>query len=117
MMIASYENFKKSNRLVLFGQEDAGKEEPDRLLSYYYKTQQYEDVVSNINLQIVTGEKGTGKSALLRIAFLEAQESNITPIWIRLDDLTEIFDSILSTTHLYKLKTLWKKSISKLIAM
>lgn len=68
--------FKKENRLKLFGNEDAGKEKEDRLLSYYFKTQQYEDVVSNINLQIIVGEKGTGKSALLKIAYIE---SDTTP--------------------------------------
>lgn len=40
-MEIKYENFKKENRLKLFGHEDAGKEREDRLLSYYYKTLQY----------------------------------------------------------------------------
>ena len=113
----SYECFNKTNRLKLFGHEDAGKERNDRLLSYYYKTQQYEDIMSDIDLQIVIGEKGTGKSALLKIAFIEDQESTITPIWIRLDDLSELYKEILNSSNLYELKTLWKKSISKLIVM
>lgn len=106
--------FKKENRLKLFGNEDAGKEKEDRLLSYYFKTQQYEDVVSNINLQIIVGEKGTGKSALLKIAYIE---SDTTPIWIRLDDLSELYHDILTSSNLYELISLWKKSLSKLIAM
>ncbi len=113
----SYEHFKKENRLKLFGHEDAGKEEEDRLLSYYYKTLQYEDVVSDIGLQIVTGEKGTGKSALLKMAYIEAQSSPIVPMWIRLDDLSELYGDILKSSNLYELKTMWKKSISKLIVM
>lgn len=112
-----YENFKKENRLKLFGHEDAGKEREDRLLSYYYKTLQYEDIVSDIDLQVVIGEKGTGKSALLKMAFLEAHNTPITPIWIRLDDLSELYSDILNSDDLYQLKTLWKKSISKLIVM
>ena len=116
-MNTSYENFKKENRLRLFGHEDAGKEREERLLSYYYKTLQYEDIVSDIDLQIVTGEKGTGKSALLKMAFIEAQESSTVPIWIRLDDLSELYTNILNCDDLYQLKTLWKKSISKLIVM
>ena len=60
-MNQTYEIFKKENRLTLFGHEDAGKEKEDRLYSYYYKTVQYEDIMSTIDLQIITGEKGTGK--------------------------------------------------------
>lgn len=116
-MNQTYENFKKENRLNLFGHEDAGKEKEDRLSSYYYKTVQYEDVMSAIDLQIITGEKGTGKSALLRMAYLDSQESGIVPIWIRLDDLSELYNDILNSNNLYQLKTLWKQSISKLVIM
>mgnify|MGYP004466291207 CR=1 FL=1 len=35
IMKSSYENFKKENRIKLFGHEDAGKEEDSRLSSYY----------------------------------------------------------------------------------
>lgn len=83
-MNTTYENFKKENRLRLFGHEDAGKEDDDRLSSYYYKTSEYEDVMSNIDFQIVTGEKGTGKSALLKMAYKESSDMDIVPMWIRL---------------------------------
>lgn len=116
-MNTTYETFKKENRLSLFGHEDAGKEEDSRLSSYYYKTIQYEDVMSDIDLQIIIGEKGTGKSALLKMAFLEAKESDIVPIWIRLDELSELYSAILDATNLYQLKTLWKRAISKLVVM
>lgn len=110
-------SLKKDNRLKLFGHEDAGKEDNSRLTSYYYKTLQYEDVMSNIKLQIVTSEKGTGKSALLKMAFIESANSDIVPIWIRLDDLSELYSDILNADNLYQLKTLWKRSISKLVIM
>ena len=113
----SQEIFKKENRLKLFGHEDAGKEKNDRLQSYYYKTQQYEDILSDINLQIIVGEKGTGKSALLKIAYIESVSNKITPVWIRLDDLSELYHTILTSSDLYELKSIWKKSISKLVAM
>ena len=116
-MNTTYENFKKDNRLKLFGHEDAGKEDNSRLTSYYYKTLQYEDVMSDIKLQIVTGEKGTGKSALLKMAFIETSNTDIVPIWIRLDDLSELYSEILNSENLYQLKTLWKRSISKLVIM
>lgn len=113
----TYETFKKENRLKLFGHEDAGKEDDERLTSYYYKTLQYEDVMSELDLQIVTGEKGTGKSALLKIAFLESKNNDTVPIWIRLDDLSDLYSEILKSENLYHLKTLWKRAISKLVVM
>lgn len=117
MNYATYEDFKKENRLKLFGHEDAGKEKEERLTSYYYKTTQYEDISSDIDLQIITGEKGTGKSALLKMSYIEAKENDYVAIWIRLDDLSELYGDILNEEDLYKLKTLWKKSISKLVVM
>lgn len=116
-MNTNYDVFKKDNRLKLFGHEDAGKEDTSRLTSYYYKTLQYEDVMSDIKLQIVTGEKGTGKSALLKMAFVEVSNTDTVPIWIRLDDLSELYSEILNSDNLYQLKTLWKRSISKLVIM
>lgn len=117
MNSATYEDFKKENRLKLFGHEDAGKEKAERLTSYYYKTTQYEDISSDIDLQIITGEKGTGKSALLKMSFIETQENDYFAIWVRLDDLSELYSDILKEEDLYTLKTLWKKSISKLVVM
>lgn len=117
IMNTTYETFKKDNRLKLFGHEDAGKEDDSRLTSYYYKTLQYEDVMSDIKLQIITGEKGTGKSALLKMAYIETSNTDIVPIWIRLDDLSELYSDILDSNNLYQLKTLWKRSISKLVIM
>ena len=116
-MDTTYEIFRKDNRLKLFGHEDAGKEENDRLTSYYYKTVQYEEVMSDIDLQIVVGEKGTGKSALLKMAYIENSKSEIVPIWIRLDDLSELYEDILKSDDLYQLKTLWKRAIGRLVIM
>ncbi len=117
MNCATYEDFKKENRLKLFGHEDAGKEKKERLTSYYYKTIQYEDISSDIDLQIIIGEKGTGKSALLKMSFIETQNNDYVAIWIRFDDLSELYSDILKEEDLYKLKTLWKKSVSKLVVM
>lgn len=73
--------------------------------------------MSDIKLQIITGEKGTGKSALLKMAYIETSNTDIVPIWIRLDDLSELYSDILDSNNLYQLKTLWKRSISKLVIM
>ena len=112
---STYETFRKENLIKLFGEEDAGKESEDRLNSYYYQTTDYDKVRSEIKRQIVPGEKGTGKSALLKIAVFESRSKGIVPISIRLDDLSELYSGILAEENLYSLKTLWKKSISKLV--
>lgn len=51
------------------------------------------------------------------MAFLELSKSEIVPVWIRLDDLSELYSDILSSDNLYQLKTLWKRAISKLVMM
>lgn len=112
-----YKIFKKENRLALFGHEDAAKEKKDRLTSYYYRTSQYEDMMSNIDLQVVIGEKGTGKSALLKMAYIDSDNVECVPIWIRLDDISELYSDILVESDLHKLKTLWKRAISKVVVM
>lgn len=116
-MSSTNNDFKKENRIRLFGHEDAGKEKDARLSEYYFKTTQYEDIASDLGLQIVVGEKGTGKSALLKMAYINGKQSEDVALWIRLDDLSEIYEELLTEENLYKLKTLWKKAISRLVVM
>lgn len=113
----SVPDFKKENRLRLFGHEDAGKEKEQRLSEYYFRTNQYEDVCSDIDFQMVVGEKGTGKSALLKMAYIEGIENKEISIWIRMEDLSELYSDLLEEEDLYKLKMLWKKAISRLVVM
>lgn len=110
-------DFRKENRLRLFGHEDAGKEKVQRLSEYYFRTNQYEDVYSDIDFQMVVGEKGTGKSALLKMAYIEGIENEEISIWIRMEDLSELYSDLLEEDDLYKLKMLWKKAISRLVVM
>ncbi len=116
-MKSTYNDFRKENRMLLFGHEDAGKEDDNRLSEYYFKTNQYEDISSSLSLQVVVGEKGTGKSALLKMAFSEDLNNDLTSVWLRLDDLSELYGDILEENNLYKLKTLWKRAISKVVIM
>lgn len=111
----SYIDFKKENRMKLFGNEDAGKEDEERLKRYYFQTNEFEEAISDLPLQIIIGEKGTGKSALLKMAYLEDEKKNEISYWIRLDDLTELYEEILDESNIIKLKTLWKKSICRLV--
>ncbi len=116
-MSSTYNDFKKDNRLKLFGHEDAEKEDASRLEAYYYKTQSYEDVVSDLRFQIVIGEKGTGKSAVLKIAFSVFEDSGFIPLWIRQDDVVELYQGVNESRVVSELKVLWKKSLGRLIAM
>lgn len=110
-------DFKRENRLRLFGHEDAEKEDDNRLESYFYKTQQYEDTISNIPFLIITGEKGTGKSAILKMAYFEEKEAGFVPIWIRQDDLVELYEGTTEDKPVSILKVLWKKAVARLVAM
>lgn len=58
-------------RIQLFGDEDALKDDAHRLRAYYFKGAAYQQVVSDEKLCLLVGYKGTGKSALLRVAHSE----------------------------------------------
>ena len=112
-----YEKFDYENRLKLFGHEDAVQEDEQRLSTFFYKKSQYDEVTSNAGFQVITGEKGTGKSALIKMACIQEEQNGRVPIRLRLDDLAEIYGEILECNKLYALKLLWKKAIAKVIVM
>src|SRR5690348_5910758 len=71
----------------LFGVEDAENEEPARLKEYFFRNKAYENLTSNLPIRLLIGHKGTGKSALLKVAYTEDQENNILSLWLRPDDV------------------------------
>ena len=103
-------------RLSMFGHEDAGQEKAERLKKYFIKKTDYETVTSNVPLSIVIGFKGVGKSATLKYAFEEDKEKCTPAIWIRPDDVSELYSKINAEDNILNLITLWKKGISRLIA-
>jgi hypothetical protein len=74
----------------LFGFEDAESEPIDRLKEYYFKKDTYNRVVADLPLRILVGHKGTGKSALFKIAISEDKENGNLPILIKPDDIAEL---------------------------
>ena len=54
----------RKTRIKLFGDEDALKEDSQRLQQYYFKGIPYQQVISDDKLCILVGYKGTGKSAV-----------------------------------------------------
>jgi hypothetical protein len=74
----------------LFGHEAAEDEDKTRLKEYYFKSQVYDQITSDLPLRILVGHKGIGKSALFTVAMYEDNEDDATAILIRPDDVVEI---------------------------
>lgn len=82
--------FTDENIQKLFGFEDAESEPIERLREYYFKKHTFESITSELPLKILVGHKGTGKSALFKVAMAEDKEKNILPILIKPDDIAEL---------------------------
>lgn len=74
----------------IFGFEDAESEPIERLKEYYFKKDTYRRVVADLPLRILVGHKGTGKSALIKVAIYEEKEKGNLPILIKPDDIAEL---------------------------
>ena len=64
-------DFTDENIQALFGFEDAESEPIARLKEYYLKRDTYDRVVADLPIRILVGHKGTGKSALFKMAMSE----------------------------------------------
>jgi hypothetical protein len=71
----------------LFGHEAAEDETPERLREYYFKSNTFDQVVTELPLRVLVGHKGIGKSALFQVAMLEDEENKILPVLIKPDDI------------------------------
>ncbi|WP_103072286.1 P-loop ATPase, Sll1717 family [Aquimarina sediminis] len=96
----------------LFGFEDAESESIGRLREYYLKKDTYQRVTSNLPLRILVGHKGTGKSALFKVAMVEEKEKGNLPILIKPDDIAELGRS--DEDFLLKIRQ-WKYGLIKII--
>ena len=104
--------FTDENIQSLFGFEDAESESIDRLKEYYFKKDTYERVCANIPLRILVGHKGTGKSALFKIAISEEKDKGNIPILIKPDDIAELGKS--DENFLLRIRQ-WKYGLNKII--
>ncbi|MCB9384267.1 MAG: hypothetical protein H6509_06610 [Bryobacterales bacterium] len=86
----SVERFDAITIHRLFGHEAAENEDPSRLKEYYFKTDNFDQVVADLPLRIVVGHKGIGKSALFKIAFTEDSERDDLAIFLKPDDILTI---------------------------
>lgn len=96
----------------LFGYEDAESETIDRLKAYYLKKDTYSRVTSDLPLRILVGHKGTGKSALFKVAISEEIERENLPILIKPDDIAELGND--DENFLLRIRQ-WKFGLIKII--
>ncbi len=74
----------------LFGFEDAESEPIERLKEFFFKKDTYKSVTAELPVRILVGHKGTGKSALFKVAIAEESDNGNLPILIKPDDIAEI---------------------------
>jgi len=96
----------------LFGFEDAESEPIKRLREYYFKKDTFNRIVSELPIRILVGHKGTGKSALFKVAIAEEQENENLPILIKPDDIAELGKS--NENFLLRIRQ-WKYGLIKII--
>jgi len=96
----------------LFGFEDAESESIARLREYFVKKDTYSRVVTDLPIRILVGHKGTGKSALFKVAISEEKEKGNLPILIKPDDIAELGKT--DENFLLRIRQ-WKYGLTKII--
>jgi hypothetical protein len=97
----------------IFGKEAAEDEAADRLKEYFFRNKAYENVVLDLPIRILVGHKGIGKSALLKVSYLEDLESGVPALWLRPGEVKSLITS--NTESLIRLIEQWKAGLSSLI--
>lgn len=105
----------RKTRIKLFGDEDALKEDSQRLQQYYFKGLPYQQVISDDKLCLLVGYKGTGKSALLTVAHHEHINEGKPSISINAYDLGSNSSSTNGEFDLTSYMRNWKKRLSEQI--
>jgi predicted RNA-binding protein YlqC (UPF0109 family) len=83
------DKFDDETILRLFGAQAAEDEDTERLKAYFFRNKTYERIKANIPLRLVIGHKGIGKSAVLKIAYLEDVEAGELALWLQPNDIAE----------------------------
>lgn len=97
----------------LLGADAAEDETDERLLEYFLETPAFKAVTDlDRKLRVVVGSKGTGKSAIFRIAALEDRGAGRLPIDVRPDDLTDVAQG---TLNYLQMVSAWKKGLAAVI--
>ena len=97
----------------LLGADAAEDESEERLRSYFLETDTYREVTNpDRKLRVVIGNKGTGKSAIFRIAAFEDRQAGRLPIEVRPDDLSDVAQG---TLNYLQLVSAWKKGLAGVV--
>ncbi len=105
-------SFTEETIQKLFGHEAAEDEDESRLQEYYFKSNIYKQVTANLSLRILVGHKGTGKSALFKMAMHEDISQGKLPILIQPNDIVDI--SIDDSNFLKKIQ-IWTEGLLEII--
>jgi len=103
--------FDDANIEKLFGAEDAENERAERFKEYFYYNNAYEALRSELPVRILVGHKGVGKSALLKRAFLDDQETSRPCIWLRPDALLNVQLTVNAENQFIQRIETWKRGI------
>ncbi len=84
--------FTDENIEKLLGKSDAENESSERLKEYFYKNKAYENLNNSLAIRILVGHKGSGKSALLRMLYIEDTEKDQPAIFLQPGNILDAFD-------------------------
>lgn len=97
----------------LFGAEAAEDETPERFKEYFFRNKAFDSVQADLPIRILVGHKGIGKSALLRMSYLQEVDKNTIALWLRPNDVMGALSAYPST--FLQLIEEWKKGLQRLI--
>jgi len=97
----------------LFGHEAAEDEDPVRLREYYFKSDTYDQIATDLSLRLLVGHKGIGKSALFQVLMAENAEANILTVSIKPDDIVGLATD---TSDFLQTIREWKNGLIEIIA-
>ncbi len=106
-------SFSEEEIQKLFGHEAAEDENPERLREYYFKSDTYDQVSTDLSLRILVGHKGIGKSALFQVSMAENAEANLLTVAIKPDDIVGLATD---TTDFLQTIRDWKEGLIGIIA-
>ncbi len=105
--------FTPENIEALFGNEAAEDEDQTRLRQYYFKSNVYNQIVTDLPVRVLVGHKGIGKSALFKVAIAEEEEEGRLSVLIRPNDITDLR---IDTSDFLQTIRIWTEGLNKIVA-
>lgn len=106
-------DFSQINLNKLFGSLAAEDDDQNNLKNYFLKTSVYDRLINEDKVTIVQGYKGTGKSAMLKMAYDHFQQKGILCLWLKPEEFPMVrMDNSGNTSNLI---AKWKEDLRNLI--